>query len=202
MGRCDTCGAAPALIQGKRGPPMRPFSDPDQVLTPTPTAMSPAVPRAEQLIRDLALVPHPEGGHYREIYRAAATVSPGDGRRPRSALTCIDFLLQRGQWSAWHRVDSDEAWHLLEGEGLTLWLLPPTLDRVERADLAAVGRGGTPRHVVPARWWQAAEPVGDFALCGATVGPGFDFADFAFLRQHDDAREALARLRGDLLRLL
>jgi predicted cupin superfamily sugar epimerase len=120
-------------------------------------------------------------------------------------LTSIDFLLQRGEWSAWHRVASDEVWHLLEGDGLRLWLMPPSLDRVDAVELGPVGGGRAPRHVVPAHWWQAAEPLGDFALCGATVGPGFDFADFAFLRQGSPAADALAamlRLRPDLRRLL
>lgn len=139
-------------------------------------------PRATELVEALALRPHPEGGFYREIFRSPSTVDTRDGRGPRSALTTIDFLLARGQFSAWHRVASDEVWHLLEGGPLRLWLAPPSLDRIERVDLAPVGIGGSPRHVVPAHWWQAAEPLGDFALVGATVGPGFDFADFAFAR--------------------
>ena len=75
--------------------------------------MTAPVSRVDRLIAELALVPHPEGGHYREVFRATASVTPDDGRPARAALTCIDFLLVRGQWSAWHRVDSDEAWHLL-----------------------------------------------------------------------------------------
>jgi predicted cupin superfamily sugar epimerase len=138
--------------------------------------------RAAALIRALELQPHPEGGHYREWFRSPRQVDPGDGRGPRSALTSNDFLLVHGQFSAWHRVASDEAWHLLEGGPLRLWVMPPTLDRLDRIDLDTASRAGAPRHVVPASWWQAAEPLGDFALCGATVAPGFEFADFAFLR--------------------
>jgi predicted cupin superfamily sugar epimerase len=167
--------------------------------------MDASLPRAEQLIRTLGLMPHPEGGHYREIFRAASTVTPADGRPPRAALTSIDFLLQHGEHSAWHRVASDEAWHLLEGDGLRLWLMPPSLHRVDAIELGPVGDNRAPRHVVPAHWWQAAEPLGDFALCGATVGPGFDFADFAFLRQGSPPPVALTaplRLRPDLGRLL
>jgi predicted cupin superfamily sugar epimerase len=59
-----------------------------------------------------------------------------------------------------------------------------------------------PRHVVPAGAWQAAEPLGAFAYVGATVGPGFDFADFAFLRDDAAAKARLAALRPDLARLL
>ncbi|MBX3607471.1 MAG: cupin domain-containing protein [Piscinibacter sp.] len=158
--------------------------------------------RAAELVRLLDLQPHPEGGHYREWFRAPGQVDPGDGRGARSALTSIDFLLVRGQFSAWHRVRSDEAWHLLEGGPLRLWLMPPTLDRLDRIELAPAGAAAAPRHVVPAHWWQAAEPVGDYALCGATVAPGFEFADFAFLRADDAGRAALHALRADLERLL
>jgi predicted cupin superfamily sugar epimerase len=159
--------------------------------------------RATALVRALRLVPHPEGGHYREVFRSAATVQPGDGRPVRAAITTIDFVLARGECSAWHRVSSDEVWHLLEGGALRLWLLSPALDRVEAVTLGAVDGDGTgPRHVVPAGVWQAAEPLGDFAYVGATVGPGFDFADFAFLRDDPAASAGLAALRPDLARLL
>jgi len=159
--------------------------------------------RATALVRALRLAPHPEGGHYRELFRSAATVRPGDGRPVRDAITTIDFVLARGECSAWHRVSSDEVWHLLEGGPLRLWLLSPALDRVEAVTLGAVDGDGTrPRHVVPAGVWQAAEPLGDFAYVGATVGPGFDFADFAFLRDDRAASAGLAALRPDLARLL
>ncbi|WKB53595.1 cupin domain-containing protein [Eleftheria terrae] len=158
--------------------------------------------RASDLIRLLHLQPHPEGGHYREVHRSPATVQPDDGRPPRSALTTIDFLLAAGQRSAWHRVVSDEVWHLLEGGPLRLWLLTPALDRVHSVELAPASAAGMPRQVVPAGWWQAAEPLGEFAYVGATVGPGFDFADFSFLRDDAPAVEALGRLQPDLLRLL
>jgi hypothetical protein len=161
------------------------------------------VDRAAELIAQLRLQPHPEGGHFREVFRSAASVQPGDARPPRSALTAIDFLLARGESSAWHRVRSDEVWHLLEGGPLRLWLMPPALDAVESVVLGAVDGGGrAPRHTVPARWWQAAEPLGDHAYVGATVAPGFDFADFAFLRDDAAARASLAVLRPDLCRLL
>jgi hypothetical protein len=157
--------------------------------------------RAAELVRLLRLVPHPEGGFYRELFRSAQTMSPADGRTTRSALTSIDFLLDRGQFSAWHRVASDEVWHLLEGGPLRLWLMPPRLDRVDCVDLGPVATGMAPRHVVPAHWWQAAEPLGDFAFCGATVGPGFEFADFGFLREDPAAVAAIELLNPDLARL-
>ena len=156
--------------------------------------------RAAQLIARLQLQPHPEGGWYREIFRSPHTVQTDDGRPPRSALTSIDFLLQRGQASAWHRVRDDEAWHLLEGETLTLWLLPPSGQGPLQQVLLSADT--TRRHVVPANWWQAAEPGGDFAYVGATVGPGFDFADFSFGRDDAALVAALPQLMPDLRRLL
>ena len=159
--------------------------------------------RAAELIDQLGLQPHPEGGHFREVFRSVATVRPGDARPVRSALTTIDFLLARGEYSAWHRVRSDEVWHVLEGGPLRLWLMAPALDAVEAVTLDRVdGRGAIPRHTVPADWWQAAEPLGHYAYAGATVGPGFDFADFTFLRDDAVASAALAALRADLCRLL
>jgi predicted cupin superfamily sugar epimerase len=158
--------------------------------------------RADALIAALQLQPHPEGGHYREVWRAAQTVVPDDGRSERAALTSIDFVLRRGQFSAWHRVASDEVWHLLEGGPLRLWLMPPTLDRLTPIELAPVNATTRPRHTVPAHWWQAAEPLGDYAYTAATVGPGFEFADFAFLRDDAAGRAALGRLDPSALRLL
>jgi predicted cupin superfamily sugar epimerase len=165
------------------------------------TTSVPLTDRAAELVARLRLQPHPEGGFYREIFRSALSVQPDDARPARSALTTIDFLLVRGQFSAWHRVASDEVWHLLEGGPLRLWLMPPSLDALHTVDLDAVSAARAPRHVVPAHWWQAAEPLGKLALVGATVGPGFDFADFAFLRADPVARTALERIAPQAMRL-
>ena len=158
--------------------------------------------RAAELIATLGLQPHPEGGHYGEVFRSTAAVQMADGRPARVALTTIDFLLQPGQFSAWHRVASDEVWHLLEGPALRLWLAPPDLSGFGPVDLGPVAAQRRPRHVVPAGWWQAAEPLEDFAYVGATVGPGFDFADFTFGRDDAPLRAALHAHAPSLMRLL
>jgi predicted cupin superfamily sugar epimerase len=152
-------------------------------------------PRSAELIATLHLKPHPEGGHYAEVFRSPDRVHTPRGER--SALTSIDFLLARGEFSAWHRVMSDEAWHLLEGE-LLLHVVAADLSHVETIEL----NNGTRRHVVPAGAWQAAESSGDYAYVGATVGPGFEFADFSFGRDDAALRAALPRLAPALLRLL
>jgi predicted cupin superfamily sugar epimerase len=178
-----------------------------------PAAPAPPPGRAGELVATLGLQPHPEGGWYREVFRSPQTVQPQDARPLRAALTSIDFLLAAGQFSAWHRVQSDEAWHLLEGSGLRLWLAPPDLGRFFSRDLGAVTVGApdrAPRHVVPAGWWQAAEPLSDapgdptggFAYVGATVGPGFVFDDFAFGRDDPALTTALAARAPALRRLL
>ncbi len=152
--------------------------------------------RAAELIEALGLRPHPEGGHYAEVFRSTDRVQTPRGER--SALTTIDFLLARGEFSAWHRVRSDEAWHLLEGGPLRLHVMPADFSGVQSIDLGISQR----RHVVPAGAWQAAEASDEFAYVGATVGPGFEFADFSFGRDDTALRAALSQLAPSLTRLL
>jgi len=158
--------------------------------------------RAQQLIDRLQLRPHPEGGFYREIFRSALLVRPDDERPPRTALTTIYFLLAEGQHSRWHRVRSDEVWHAYEGEGLELFQSPPDLTAIDRIALGSSHAGEEPVHTVPAGWWQAARPRGPFSLVGCTVGPGFDFADFSFLRDDTALVEQLATRAPELSELV
>jgi hypothetical protein len=132
---------------------------------------------ARALVAALELKPHPEGGYYRETFRSPTHVPASRGER--AASTAIYFLLPAGTFSALHRVRSDEVWHHYDGDPVDLHTLEGdgahAVTRLGR-DLA---RGERPQVVVPAGVWQAAVPVGDaFALCGCTVAPGFDFADF------------------------
>jgi predicted cupin superfamily sugar epimerase len=144
--------------------------------------------RAEELAAVLGLAPHPEGGRYREVHRSTERVRPLDGRTDRAALTSIHFLLAEGEVSRWHRVRSDEAWHFAEGAPLELLTMDADFARVRRWMLGTADAADGPLRVVPAGCWQAARPTGAYTLVGCTVGPGFDFADFALLR--DLPREA------------
>jgi predicted cupin superfamily sugar epimerase len=148
------------------------------------------VSRAAELIETLVLVPHPEGGFYRQVYRSANAVKPDDDRDARSALTAIYFLLPAGEKSRWHRVRSDEIWTHIEGSPVTLHLFDGT-----NASRVVVDR----MHVVPANVWQAAEPGGDYALVACFVAPGFEFSDFSMM---SDEPDVAARLPSDLRRLL
>ena len=142
--------------------------------------------RATQLIAELGLEPHPEGGFYREIFRSGLLIAPADGRGARAALTTIYFLLPGGEASRWHRVTSDEVWHFYEGSPLELLELDAACQTLSRHRLAAATAASqAPVHTIPAGHWQAARPLGDYTLVGCTVSPGFDFADFTMLT--DDA---------------
>ena len=138
--------------------------------------------RAAELIEMLDLKPHPEGGFYRELFRSEELVSPGDQRGDRSALTTIYFLLTDDAYSRWHRVRSDEVWHLYEGGPLEVMELDAECRDLVTHTLAPVDAAGArPVHTVRAGRWQAARSLGPFTLVGCTVGPGFDFADFELL---------------------
>lgn len=127
---------------------------------------------AEAVIAALGLLPHPEGGHYRETWRDA----PADGAR--GAGTAIMFLLRAGEVSHWHRVDADEIWIFNAGAPLRLRLSADgraIADHRVGLDLAA---GAQPHVVVPRGYWQAAESVGAWTLVTCTVSPAFAFTGF------------------------
>jgi predicted cupin superfamily sugar epimerase len=150
--------------------------------------------RADLLIADLKLEPHPEGGYYREIHRSALQVQPRDGRAPRPGVTAIYFLLVGGSVSRWHRVASDEIWHFCEGDPLDLFDADGRFEAVSAHGLGPLDGGLQPVRVVPAGQWQAARSRGAYTLVACTVGPGFDFLDFQLLRDvPDDARAAAQR---------
>jgi hypothetical protein len=157
--------------------------------------------RPQQLIAQLQLSSHPEGGHYRELFRSSSQVQPADERAPRSALTTIYYLLAAGQYSRWHRVRSDEVWHFYEGEPLELWVASADFARIEQIVLGVTAAVPNRVATVPAGCWQAARLLGTYALLGCTVGPGFDFADFTLLRENPAALQSLERRRSALLDL-
>ncbi len=148
---------------------------------------------AEELIQYLDLHPHPEGGYYRETYRAAARIAELD----RSYATAIYFLLKSDQVSAFHRIKSDEIWHFYRGSSLTIHVIN---DAGEYQPLN-LGPGAFQRVVSAGSWFGATVDEPDsFALVGCTVAPGFDFADFepgdqeTLLKQFPQHAELIKRL--------
>jgi uncharacterized protein len=130
-----------------------------------------ATPAAD-IIAQLGLEPHPEGGHFREVYRHQLA---GGGR---GDCTSIYFLLAEGERSAWHRVDAVEVWHWYAGAPLELTIAEPGREpRVHLLgnDLATDQR---PQAVVPPFAWQTAVSTGAWTLVGCTVAPAFRFEGF------------------------
>lgn len=157
-------------------------------------------PRASELLTTLGMRPHPEGGHYVELYKSAQRVRQLSRNVERAAITTIYFLLASGEHSRWHRVLSDEIWHHHEGDAIELILFD---DRgLQRARLGPVARETRPTLIVPAGTWQAARSTGAYTLCACSVGPGFEFADFALASDDPEIAAKIANADPDLARLI
>lgn len=129
---------------------------------------------ADDIIRELGLAPHPEGGFFRETFRDG-TGAPG----ARAASTAIYFLLRQGEVSRWHRVDASEVWHWYAGAPLELALAPDAGTRPQTVRLGSdLLAGERPQAVAPAGWWQQSRSLGAWTLVGCTVAPGFSFDGF------------------------
>lgn len=124
------------------------------------------------LIRNLGMQPHPEGGHFVETFRDAPT---GDGR---GVVTCIHFLLQAGEVSAWHRIDATEIWHFAGGDPLVLTQSENGRDAAAERLGPDLANGQRPHIVVPPHCWQTAETLGRWTLASCIVAPAFDFSGF------------------------
>jgi len=156
-------------------------------------------------IHHLHLDPHPEGGYYRQTYRAdvilAEAALPNGFRGARAASTAIYFLLDGRDFSAFHCLRSDEMWHFYAGGTLILHVIDPA------GQYSTILLGNNPeageefQAVVKAGCWFASEPrdPNSCALVGCTVAPGFDFADFELAnrqltRRFPQHREIIERL--------
>jgi predicted cupin superfamily sugar epimerase len=150
---------------------------------------------ASQWIAALKLMPHPEGGQFREVYRCAEALAreclPARFAGDRAMSTAIYYLLEGEEISALHRIRQDEVWHFYDGSSLTIHVI----DREGNYSTLKLGRdlakGETPLAVVEGGCLFGAS-VNDprsYALAGCTVAPGFDFADFEM-----PSREELCRL--------
>jgi predicted cupin superfamily sugar epimerase len=129
---------------------------------------------AAAMIEALGLAPHPEGGWYRETWRAQTTLPNG-----RACATSILFLLEAGQRSHWHRVDAGELWLFQAGAPLQLGVA----EEGRPAKTVTVGpdplAGHSPQHLVPPGAWQSAQASADrWTLVACVVAPGFEFAGF------------------------
>jgi predicted cupin superfamily sugar epimerase len=140
---------------------------------------------ADYWIENLQLRPHVEGGAFREVYRSALTIEnehPSAGvNTNRNICTSIYFLLKYGDFSAFHRIRSDELWHFHFGQTLTIYEIEAQTGSLKIHFLGPqTDKGEVFQTAVKAGNWFAAivKGTGAYALAGCTVAPGFDYADF------------------------
>jgi uncharacterized protein len=146
---------------------------------------------AQYWIDRLDLSPHPEGGYYRVTYQSTLTIAqgalPSAFRGDRYASTAIYFLLSGSDFSAFHRLASDELWHFYAGNGLIVHVIDPQGNYSELQLGRALESGEVFQAAVKAGCWFASRPKDSagFALVGCTVAPGFDFADFEMAKRSE-----------------
>lgn len=137
-----------------------------------------------KLVERFQMMPHPEGGYFKEMYRSGELIRkeslPERFTGDRHFSTAIYFLLEQGNFSAFHRIQSDECWHFYAGHSLHVHIIHQDgkYELIRLGDKIADGE--VFQAVVPAGCWFASEtaPGGLFSFVGCTVAPGFDFADF------------------------
>ena len=138
----------------------------------------------EEIVKELDLKPHPEGGYFKETYRSKGEIKEdslhsGYGGK-RNYSTCIYFLLTSETFSAFHKIKQDEIWHFYAGSPIQLHTISEAGDLSKFIIGTDLISGQTPQLIVPGDHWFAATVVNDndYALVGCTVAPGFDFSDF------------------------
>jgi predicted cupin superfamily sugar epimerase len=145
-------------------------------------------------IENLKLLPHPEGGYYREVYRATEVIPhsalPQRFAGARAFATSIYYLLEQGDFSAFHRIHSDETWHFYAGGALEIFMLGEGAPSSITLG-ADVAQGQHLQFTVPAGAWFASRPKPEsaYSLVGCTVSPGFDFNDFTMADRRELSRE-------------
>ena len=138
----------------------------------------------DQLIQKYNLEPHPEGGWYKQTYKSNEQI-PGNALPERFGAnrtfsTAIYFLLEKENFSAFHRIKSDECWHFYAGDPLVIYVI----DHNEELKIISLGndleKGQAFQYVVPANCWFASRPApgSEYCFVGCTVAPGFEFEDF------------------------
>jgi predicted cupin superfamily sugar epimerase len=140
---------------------------------------------AKWWIRTLGLEEHPEGGYFKETYRAEMEIDATGFEGRRAAGTAIYYLLKGCQFSAFHRMKSDEIWHYYAGSPLAVHII----DGSRHYQKITLGKrkGQSPQAVVKAGCWFAAalDKPSSYSLVGCTVAPGFDFRDWEVGRREE-----------------
>jgi len=134
---------------------------------------------AKKLIEQLGLEAHIEGGYYKRTYQSDMTITLNN-QQSRFINTAIYYLLEKKDFSCWHRLKSDEIWHYYCGGPATIYEINHKNDLVQTTLGNPLETGNIAQHRVPANTWLAVSPNEgtEFILTGITVTPGFDFMDF------------------------
>lgn len=147
--------------------------------------------KSKQWISSLNLKPHPEGGYFKEVYRSDEIINNTslDTRYLgiRSVSTSIYFLLDGNQFSAFHKIKSDELWHFYDGSAIKIYIISEDGNLVMKKLGIALEENEVPQIVISKNHWFAAEAIdkNSFSLVGCTVAPGFDFNDFELGKKKD-----------------
>ncbi|WP_341226508.1 cupin domain-containing protein [uncultured Arcticibacterium sp.] len=140
-------------------------------------------------IEKLDLISHPEGGFYKETYRSPGSSSflMNGEEKTRNHSTSIYFLMEKGDFSAFHKIQSDELWHFYAGDTLEIYHIDPKGNMITTLLGPNPEKGETLQTVIPANLWFASRPknTAKYALVGCTVSPGFDFQDFEMAKRAD-----------------
>ena len=118
---------------------------------------------AERLIKKLKMIAHPEGGHFSESFRDE-----------NNNASLIYYMLQKNEWSHWHRLTKNEILHFYKGDPLTIYISKDGIDFIE----VTIGENDNFHFTVEKNNWFAMRSTGEYSLIGCTVAPGFDYADF------------------------
>lgn len=161
----------------------------------------------QTLVSSYSLLPHPEGGFYKETYRSQMKVDEANAKSlgftaTKNCSTAIYFLLTANNFSAFHKIKSDELWHFYKGDVLHIHIISPTGDYSIIKLGTDTENGEQMQAIVPANYWFASEVAvgGLFSFVGCTVAPGFDFEDFemaeknTFLQQFQHHQSLITRL--------
>lgn len=145
----------------------------------------------KEIIKKLELVPHPEGGYFKETYRSKGEIGKEslgpEYNGKRSYSTCIYFLLTSEKFSAFHRIKQDEIWHFYDGSAIRLHMISGSGIHTIHSIGRDLYKGEIPQFIVPGGYWFAAEVIDEnaFSLVGCTVSPGFSFEDFELILRRD-----------------
>ena len=140
-------------------------------------------------IKRLNLLPHPEGGYYKEVFRSNQEVVRKSGAGFKQACTSIYYLLEADDYSGFHRLASDEIWYFHQGEPLYIH----AIDRqgiYTRHELSVTGNGSLSVVISAGLWFAAEIPAkSGFTLVSCAVAPGFDFSEFEMAKKHELAEQ-------------